>query len=131
MNTLESWLPSHDALTGSFVLLVGAAGAVVALVFVLAVMALRDDGLQRTVEVSWRGALVIAVGALIWAWFNSSVMREQAAEKAALETRAANLATLSLAPGSVLACLNSVGNEAVESACLKAVFASPQSVAAA
>src|SRR5215470_4945766 len=131
MNTLEYWLPSHDALTGSFVLLVGAAGAVIALLFVLGVMAFRDDGLRRTLEVSWRGALVVAIGALVWTWFNSSVMRDQAAERAALESRAANLTTLALAPGSALACLNAVGNEAVESACLKALFSSPQSVAAA
>ncbi len=54
-----------------------------------------------------------------------------ASERRALQARASELASRALAPGSALACLGSQAGEAVESACEKSVFASPESAAAA
>ena len=42
-----------------------------------------------------------------------------------------DLATRALAPGSALACLDTIAGETVENACEKALFASPEATAAA
>lgn len=55
----------------------------------------------------------------------------RAAERRALHEREAALARAALAPGSALACLTGTVGDAVETACEKAVFASPESAAAA
>jgi len=131
MSGLAHWLPSHDSLTGTFAFLLWAAGVVTALVIVIGAMAFREYGVRGTIDVFLRGAAVLIVAALAWAWLDYSVMRDQFAERRALDGRAAELTSRAIAPGSALACLDAVGNEAVESACVQAVFASPQAVAAA
>lgn len=130
MSGLEDWLPSHAA-SGTYLLLLWAAGAIAVLVVVLGALAFRDEGMRGTLTVLLRGAAVLVFAALAWGWLDLSLSRERAAERRTLETRAAELAARALAPGSALACLNGVGHEAVEAACAQAVFASPQTVAAA
>jgi hypothetical protein len=127
---LEYWLPSH-ASSATYLLLLWAAGAIAVLVVVLGALAFRDEGMRGTLTVLLRGAAVLVFAALAWAWLDLFLARERAAERRALEARAAELAARSLAPNSALACLDGVGNEAVEAACANAVFASPQAVAAA
>jgi hypothetical protein len=56
---------------------------------------------------------------------------QKAAERRALLQRNAELNASAVAPGSVLACLDSGAGETVENACEKAVFANPQSAAGA
>jgi hypothetical protein len=51
-------------------------------------------------------------------------------ERRALDDRKAMLMAGSIAPGSALSCLDELAGEAVEAACEKAVFASPEAVAA-
>ena len=70
-------------------------------------------------------------GVLAWALLQNGVARDRAAERLALEARAAQLNAQALSPGSPLACLDTVTGEAVETACTKALFASPAGVAAA
>jgi hypothetical protein len=53
------------------------------------------------------------------------------AERRAFDIRAQQLNALALAPGSPLACLNALAGDVVETACEKALFGSPASVAAA
>ena len=55
----------------------------------------------------------------------------RAAERRALLQRNAELDVGAVAPGSMLACLDGGAGEAIENACEKAVFADPQSAAAA
>jgi len=52
-------------------------------------------------------------------------------ERRALDDRKTALMAGSLAPGSALSCLDELAGEAVEAACEKGVFASPEAVAAA
>jgi hypothetical protein len=59
------------------------------------------------------------------------LIRDQIAERRALEVRAADLTLRAIAPGSALACLDAVAGPAVEAACEKSLFASPEAVAAA
>jgi hypothetical protein len=58
-------------------------------------------------------------------------LEHKAAERRALVQRNAELTVSAVAPGSVLACLDGGAGETVENACEKAIFASPQSAAAA
>ncbi len=56
---------------------------------------------------------------------------DRAAERRALVQRDVELTAQAVAPGSMLGCLDSAAGETVDGACEKAIFADPQSVAAA
>jgi hypothetical protein len=73
---------------------------------------------------------VVTVAAVLGA-INFAEEWQAANERRALQARASELASRALAPGSALACLGSQAGEAVEAACEKSVFASPESAAAA
>ncbi len=79
----------------------------------------------------WRGGLVLVGVLLAWALLDRSSIRDQIAERRALEARAADLTIRAIQPGSALACLDAVAGPAVEAACEKSLFASPEMVAAA
>jgi hypothetical protein len=79
---------------------------------------------------------VVVVGAVLgatlaWAFLDGASVRDQGAERRALELRAAELSGQALAPGSPLSCLDGLAGENVETACEKALFAAPATVAAA
>lgn len=77
------------------------------------------------------GLAALTCGSLIWAFIGAANWRDELAQRRALEARADHLAAQALAPGSPLACLDALVGDAVATACQKAVFASPASVAAA
>jgi hypothetical protein len=107
-----------------------AAGAAAVLVAACAMALLRfrasDSGRAGVIVL---GAILGAVST--WAWLNHASVRDHDADRRTLETRAQDLSTRALAPGSALACLDAVAGENVDAACEKALFASPASVAAA
>jgi hypothetical protein len=84
----------------------------------------------------WRGmalrlavlvaAITATAGLLQW-----QAGRDLTAERRAIQTRRADLAARALTPGSPLACLNGDAGDAVETACEKALFATPETAAAA
>lgn len=78
-------------------------------------------------------AVVVAAlaGVAVVATLQHVATSEQAAERRALLARNADLTRAALAPGSALACLDGEAGEKAGDACEAAVFASPQSVAAA
>jgi hypothetical protein len=76
----------------------------------------------------WRVALVLIGALLTWALLDS---REHAADRRAFDARAAELTARAIAPGSALACLDTVASSTIEAACEKALFASPEATAAA
>src|SRR5208282_2714541 len=102
-----------------------AAGSAAVLVVVCALACVRS----RTGASGARCVLVVfgaALGAsMTWAFLDSAAVRDQSAERRALEMRAEQLSAQALAPGSPLACLDALAGEIIESACEKAVFASP------
>jgi hypothetical protein len=79
----------------------------------------------------WRGGLVLVGVLLAWALLDRSSIRDQIVERRALEARAADLTIRAIQPGSALACLDAVAGPAVEAACERSLFASPEMVAAA
>src|ERR1700722_10433704 len=107
-----------------------AAGSAALLVFVCALA--FDWTRTRTVA----RVSVVVLGALLgatlaWAFLDAATVRDQSAERRALEMRAAELNAQPLAPGSSLACLDALAGENVERACEKAIFAAPANVAIA
>lgn len=108
-----------------------AAGSAAALALTVCALAFgrgRDGAFAESGRV-----FLIAIGAglcgvLAWALLQNG---NRAAERLALEARATQLTAQALSPGSPLACLDAVAGEAIETACTKALFASPAGVAAA
>jgi len=124
-------LSGVDLMTGAFALSVFVAGAAVAVLIVLGAVAFRRAGQIGMSGALWRGALVL-VGALVtWVLLDRTSLREYAAERRAIEARAAELTARAIAPNSALACLDAVASVPVETGCEKALFASPAAVAAA
>jgi hypothetical protein len=82
-----------------------------------------------------RALLIVLVaalgGSLSWAYFEAAAARSHEAERHALQERAGRLSEQSLQPGSPLACLDALAGETVQTACERAVFATPASVATA
>jgi len=123
-------MPSFEFATISVALPAWAAGAAVALFVVVGVLALTRTGASVAGAIL-RVGVVIAGFAAVWLMLEQGVQRERSAERRALDRRAAALAARAVAPGSALACLDAIAGEAVETACEKQVFASPDAVAAA
>ncbi len=106
-----------------------AAGSAAVLV---ALCAVAFHGLRTNAARAGVVALGALVGvAMIWALLGSPITQDHAADRRALELRAQELTARTLAPGSALACLDAVAGENVDTACEKALFASPAAVAAA
>jgi hypothetical protein len=103
------------------------AGAVAALIVVGIVLAFRRVNGRPLLP--FVGLVLVALG--LAALIDRFMEAEQAAERRALIERAAALDRSALQAGSALACLDAGAGEQVEEACEKAVFASPQTAAAA
>jgi hypothetical protein len=123
-------MPSLEFATSPVALPVWALGAAAALLVVIAVLALTRAG-ARVAGAILRVAVVIVGFAVAWLLLEQGAQRERSAERRALEQRATELATRTIAPGSALGCLDALAGEAVEAACEKQIFASPDAVAAA
>jgi hypothetical protein len=67
----------------------------------------------------------------VFGYFTVAARRDDDAARRALAMRQAALAAQTLAPGSALACLDDAAGETVGAACEKAVFATPETTAAA
>jgi hypothetical protein len=76
----------------------------------------------------WRVALVLTGAVLAWALLDS---REHAADRRAFDARMAELTARAIAPGSALACLDTIASSTIETACEKTLFGSPEATAAA
>jgi hypothetical protein len=124
-------MPEINAATGALTIPVWAVGAVAAVFLVLMMLAVAQAGTATVMNALFRVSLVIAVFAAGWIYFQQMERQEQAAERRALEERSASLMARAVAPGSALSCLNELAGEAIEAACEKALFASPEAVSAA
>ena len=123
-------MPGLEFATSTLTVPAWAAGAALALFVVIAVLALMRGG-ASVAGAMLRVTFVIAGCAAVVLLLQQGASRERSAERRALDQRAAELAARAVTPGSPLACLDAVAGDAVETACEKAVFANPASVAAA
>jgi hypothetical protein len=76
------------------------------------------------------GLVLIGAG-ITWIALDSLSRRDLAAERLALDARAAELTVRAITPGSALACLNIDAGDAVAASCEKALFATPEATAIA
>jgi hypothetical protein len=123
----------NRSMTLASLLWIGAAAAAL-LVIVICVLASRRSRKGFAAATTHAALILLAAvltGSLTWAYFGSAAMREQSAERSALELRAGQLTAQALAPGSPLACLDGAAGDAIQGACETAVFATPANVAAA
>jgi len=108
-----------------------AVGSASLLVIIISALVLRRSRTGRWPAVE-RVALIalgaVLTGSLTWACLDGLAMRS---ERNVFEMRAQQLTAQAIITGSPLACLDPLAGDAVEGACEKAVFASPESVAAA
>jgi hypothetical protein len=140
MSGLEQWasslfgfvaqrIPGLDSAAGTLTLPLWAGWAIAALVLgccLLVFFRARQDGAAGTFA---RFALVLIGAGAVWAFMGNG--RDGGAERRVLATRAAELAARGAAPGSALACLEESAGETVETSCERALFATPESTAAA
>jgi hypothetical protein len=127
-----------DTAMGTLTVPIWAAGAVCAMFVVAIALAIGRAGAVAFIATLFRVAVVLVAAYAGYVYMQSQsaqekarVVQDHAAERRALEERSAALMTGTVAPGSALSCLDELAGEAVGTACEKAVFASPEAVAAA
>jgi hypothetical protein len=124
-------MPGVDAATGTVMVPIWAAGAASAVFVVAIVLAMSRAGGTALINTMFRVAIVAIAVYGGWLYLQRSAQQEHVAERRSLDERSAALMARAIAPGSALSCLDELAGEAVEIACEKAVFASPEAVAAA
>jgi len=90
-----------------------------------------DGAFNGLVRLAIMGVVIGAGAIAVVAVLDRLALDQRAAERRALLQRNAELNVSTLAPGSVLSCIDGGAGEAIESACEKAVFASPETAAGA
>jgi hypothetical protein len=125
------WIPGLDPVTGTLSLPLWAAGALTALFVVFCALAFGRAGREGIVGGVARIALVLVGVVVTWFFLEGTTRQDAAAERRALEARAGVLATRATMPGSPLACLDAMAGDAVEGACERTLFATPEAMASA
>jgi membrane protein implicated in regulation of membrane protease activity len=125
------WLPGLDLTSGTFTLPLWAVGIAAALFVALVVIAVMRSGVTEFGSLIFRIAVIVLLVVFGWTYVSRTSERDRADERRALDQRAADLVGRAIVPGSAIACLEATNNESVEGACERAVFASPETVAAA
>jgi len=125
------WLPGLDLTSGTFTLPLWAVGIAAALFVAMVVIAVMRSGVTEFGSLIFRVAIIALMVVFGWTYVSRTGERDRADERRALDQRAADLVGRALTPGSAIACLEATNNESVEGACERAVFASPETVAAA
>jgi hypothetical protein len=111
------------------------AGAVAAVLVVAVLLAVKRAGGVALISSLFRVGLIALVVLGVWLFVQQqqqgvSAQGTPVAERRSLDDRKTALMAGSIAPGSALSCLDELAGDAVEAACEKAVFASPEAVAA-
>jgi len=120
-----------DAAMGTVTAPIWLGGAASAVFVVTVLIAIGRAGAATLVNALFRVAIVAIAVSAGWLYMQRTDQQEHAAARRSLDERAAALMARAIAPGSALSCLDELAGEAVEVACEKAVFASPEAVAAA
>lgn len=102
--------------------------AIAALTAMLAVFAILRFGGRQVLGIAAAAAVVIGLG---WFALDRLDFNGKVDQRRAIEARLSALSAQALAPNSNLACLDAAGGDVIHEACEKALFASPEQVAAA
>jgi membrane protein implicated in regulation of membrane protease activity len=120
-----------DLSNGTLTAPLWAIGIAAAFFVALIVIAVVRAGLTEFGSLVFRVAVIVIVVVFGWTYVSRTGEHDRAEERRALDQRGADLIGRSIAPGSPIACLEATNTETVEGSCERAVFASPESVAAA
>jgi len=120
-----------DTALGTMTAPIWVAGAASAIFAIAILLAIGRAGAAAFINVMFRVAIVVIAVSAGWFYMQRSDNQQHAAERRLLDERSAALMARAISPGSALTCLDEVAGETVEAACEKAVFASPEAVAAA
>ena len=124
-------MPGLEPLTGTFVLPWWTLIAVAILIAILGALAGMRAGWQKAIGSVTQLVAVFGVLLLTWVVFDRLSARDAAEQRRSFQTRLAELNGHSLAPASPLSCLDGLAGDAFDEPCEKAIFASPESAAAA
>jgi hypothetical protein len=119
------------AVTGVQPLALWTAVALLFLLLVISVVAVRRSGSFGSVAALFGAPALVVIAWSAWNFADQSILQRRLMEREALNARALQLTTAALAPGSVLGCLDAGASEALEGPCEAAIFAKPETVAAA
>ena len=120
-----------NALAGTFALPWWTLVAVALLIAILGVLAGMRAGWQKAIGSVTQLVAVFGVLLLAWSVFDRLNLRDVAEQRRSFQTRLAEVNAHALAPASPLACLDALVGDAVTEPCEKAIFANPESAAAA
>ncbi len=120
-----------DPANGLLSLPLWTAGAAAALLVVFCLLAFNRAGREGVIGTLARVALVMIGAGASWAVLDGSARRDVAAERRALDSRMHELLIRAAVPGSALACLDAIAGDTVEASCEKALFQTPEAMAAA
>jgi hypothetical protein len=124
-------MPQIDSVTGMFTMPWWIAAVLTACVGMLFIFAILRNGAGRILAgFAWFGVIAVAL-ALGWNVYERAGARDRADERRVLDARLAELTWRTTSPASPLACLATSAGDAVDAACEKALFATPENVAAA
>src|SRR3981081_1217231 len=126
----EPWISGFDPASGTLVLPLWSAAVVAALFVAFCVYVLGRAGRDGIVDALSRAGLLVAGAAAAWVVMAATSAGPFAAQRRALDARLLEMTTRALMPGSALACLDAAAGNLVESACEKALFATPEAAAA-
>lgn len=124
-------LSGFEPATATFALTVFFGGAALAVFAILIVYLISRAGMTGMVGVLGGAGLVLVGAVLAAGLLDRQLVRDHAAERRAIELRSAELLGRAIAPGSALACLDNMITAAIETACERSLFATPEAVAAA
>jgi hypothetical protein len=125
-------MPGVDAAAGTLTVPIWLAGAASAFFLVAILVAVKRAGGVALVSSLFRVGIIAAFVVGAWIYVDrGGAKNADNTDRRALEDRKTALMTGAIAPGSALSCLDEMAGEAVATACEKAVFASPEAVAAA
>jgi hypothetical protein len=130
-NVVPGVLPGMDIALGPLQLPVWVVAAAAALALFFLMLATRGMGVRGFVALLGRAALILIGLFVAWTLLDRAALHERLADRRALDQRMGELAAHAIAPQSALACLDAMAGDTVEAACEKALFASPEAVAAA
>ncbi|MBI4273299.1 MAG: hypothetical protein HY659_01175 [Rhizobiales bacterium] len=124
-------MPGLDFATGTLTMPWWAALIALVLFGVIGVLAVLRSGPRQTLGAIARYAMVVIALILAAGLLEHLTLRDRNTARRALDTRAGELTARAVAAGSPLACLDGTAGEVVETACEKALFASPETIASA
>lgn len=125
-------MPDIDSVTGLLNLpwwMMAAVGAACAL-FLCIFLIVRNGAGRSLAGLTWFAVVALALG-LGWNIHERLAAADRTAERRALDERVAALTLQAITSNSALACLSAAAGDAVEAACEKVLFASPETVATA